>query len=137
MVLVTFYLDEMTVKILLIFYRCFVCLLSYWLCRNQKHHHLCGLQSFDMGSVLTFLILFVCLIVCMFVCLFVEMRSKRHRYTEWVSWNHKTFQPDWLDVKGVELYDHHVDPEENINLSGRPGLESLENKLRSQLRQQF
>ncbi len=40
------------------------------------------------------------------------MRTARHRYTEW--------RTPAGDVAGVELYDHETDPQEDVNLAGRP-----------------
>jgi len=44
-----------------------------------------------------------------------SIRSSRYRYTEWVDFDNKNYTPEWKAVKGVELYDHVVDPEENYN----------------------
>ena len=65
------------------------------------------------------------------------MRTKQYRYTEWIGWNSKTFKANWTDVKAVELYDHFIDPNENLNLFGRPGLEDIEENLKIQLRKGF
>ena len=43
------------------------------------------------------------------------MRTDKYRYTEWVPFDRKTITPSWNDLHGVELYDHTIDPEENIN----------------------
>lgn len=66
-----------------------------------------------------------------------SIRTKQYRYTEWVGWNSKTFKANWTDVKDIELYDHFIDPDENLNLSGRPGLEEVQTDLRKQLRKGF
>lgn len=45
-----------------------------------------------------------------------SIRSKRYRYTEWVSFNNTLFTIDWNITYGLELYDHIIDPEESNNL---------------------
>ncbi|CAD0198997.1 unnamed protein product [Chrysodeixis includens] len=45
-----------------------------------------------------------------------SVRTKRFRYTEWVSFNNKLFTMDWNIIYGLELYDHIVDSEESNNL---------------------
>lgn len=41
------------------------------------------------------------------------VRTDRYRYVTWVDW-------ETGDVVALELYDHEVDPGENINVAGRP-----------------
>ena len=41
------------------------------------------------------------------------MRTDRYRYTEWVKYS--DHRPDWNIRHGMELYDHSIDPEENMN----------------------
>ncbi|KAL4231582.1 hypothetical protein ACF0H5_009163 [Mactra antiquata] len=44
------------------------------------------------------------------------MRTDRYRYTEWPSFEYApVYAPDWDNLAGVELYDHYIDPEENVN----------------------
>lgn len=45
-----------------------------------------------------------------------SVRTKRYRYTEWVSFNYTLFTIDWNKVYGSELYDHLIDPDESNNL---------------------
>lgn len=45
-----------------------------------------------------------------------SVRTKRFRYTEWVSFNNKLFTIDWNIIYGLELYDHIIDSEESNNL---------------------
>ena len=42
------------------------------------------------------------------------------RYTEWVDYNglHTSWEPRWLTVYGVEMYNHTCDPAENHNVAG-------------------
>lgn len=45
-----------------------------------------------------------------------SIRTKRYRYTEWVSFNNTLFTIDWNKNYGLELYDHLIDPDEANNL---------------------
>lgn len=65
------------------------------------------------------------------------MRTKQYRYTEWVQWDPRILKANWTNVKAVELYDHQIDPDENLNLSDRPGLEKIQAQLKIQLREKF
>jgi arylsulfatase A-like enzyme len=49
-----------------------------------------------------------------------SLRTDRYRYTEWGN-------------RGVELYDHERDPEENVNIAGRPENKVLVERLSRQL----
>ena len=40
-----------------------------------------------------------------------SIRTRQYRYVEWINMETKI-------VVGRELYDHHTDPEENINIAG-------------------
>lgn len=62
-----------------------------------------------------------------------SIRTKRYRYTEWIKFNNTNFTPDWLEIYGKELYDHMIDPEENLNLASRPQLHFVTNSLHKQL----
>ncbi|RVE41127.1 hypothetical protein evm_014223 [Chilo suppressalis] len=44
-----------------------------------------------------------------------SIRTKRYRYTEWISFNNTMFTRNWTSIHGLELYDHHVDPNEAKN----------------------
>ncbi|CAH1796282.1 unnamed protein product [Owenia fusiformis] len=44
-----------------------------------------------------------------------SMRTDRYRYTEWVTFNTTTSTPDWDLMFANELYDHSIDPDENVN----------------------
>ncbi|ESO90564.1 hypothetical protein LOTGIDRAFT_123341 [Lottia gigantea] len=43
------------------------------------------------------------------------IKTTDFRYTEWVKFNKRTHTMNWNKVYDVELYDHRIDPEENIN----------------------
>ncbi|XP_021182710.3 iduronate 2-sulfatase [Helicoverpa armigera] len=45
-----------------------------------------------------------------------SIKTKRFRYTEWVSFNNTLFTVDWNKLFGLELYDHLTDPDESNNL---------------------
>lgn len=61
-----------------------------------------------------------------------SLRTNRFRYTEWVKFKH--FRPIWSSVVGVEMYDHFIDPEENLNLADKPELNRIKHSLQKQLR---
>lgn len=61
-----------------------------------------------------------------------SLRTKRYRYTEWVYFQDLT--PKWDKLVAAEMYDHHIDPLESLNLAGRSGLENIQEHLRKQLR---
>ncbi|CAH0382760.1 unnamed protein product [Bemisia tabaci] len=63
-----------------------------------------------------------------------SLRTEVFRYTEWLQFNPITFKANWSAVEAVELYHHGIDPEENMNLSVRPGFEKICAELRKQLR---
>uniref|UniRef100_A0A182NJQ6 Sulfatase N-terminal domain-containing protein n=1 Tax=Anopheles dirus TaxID=7168 RepID=A0A182NJQ6_9DIPT len=66
-----------------------------------------------------------------------SMRTERFRYTAWLKFDPAYFKRDWSTVYGEELYDHLIDPKENMNLIGRPQLTTIRDALRMKLRQQF
>ena len=49
-----------------------------------------------------------------------SVRSRTYRYTEWVRFNRRSFKPVWSSVEAAELYDHSVDPGEDVNVAGDP-----------------
>jgi len=55
------------------------------------------------------------------------MRTDRYRYTEW--WQHETGE-----VLAQELYDHDVDPQENVNAASKPEYAEAVTQLAEQLR---
>jgi len=66
-----------------------------------------------------------------------SMRTKTHRYTEWVDFmGAPDYAPHWSDIfhkESAEMYDHVVDPQENVNLAYRPEEEHLRTALSRQL----
>ncbi|KAK5643922.1 hypothetical protein RI129_007767 [Pyrocoelia pectoralis] len=63
-----------------------------------------------------------------------SIRTNQYRYTEWVGFDHRNFSIDWNKVFGQELYDHNLDPNENMNLVTRPEMNEMINFLRKKLR---
>lgn len=63
-----------------------------------------------------------------------SIRTKRYRYTEWISFNHTNFKPNWSIVYGKELYDHLIDSKEDLNLENRPELLYIIKNLRKKLK---
>jgi iduronate 2-sulfatase len=63
-----------------------------------------------------------------------SLRTLRHRYTEWVPFNRQNFKPDWKHVIARELYDHWLDPEENMNIADRSVMSDVVERLSKQLR---
>lgn len=64
----------------------------------------------------------------------LQVRTQRYRYTEWITWDSNAMKGNWSNVNQTEFYDHHIDPEENLNLFGRPGLEDVGKMLARLLR---
>lgn len=62
-----------------------------------------------------------------------SIKSLRYRYTEWVRFFPNNFTVNWNNVYGKELYDHLIDPEENMNLVDRNELSEIVKKLRIKL----
>lgn len=62
-----------------------------------------------------------------------SLRTKRYRYIEWIQFNHTTFKGNWTEVYDKELYDHQIDPDENMNLAYREDLHLLVKVLSKQL----
>lgn len=56
-----------------------------------------------------------------------SMRTDRYRYVEW----RNVLQPD--KTVAVELYDHHADPAENVNLAADPAFAQVVEQLHRQL----
>lgn len=66
-----------------------------------------------------------------------SIRNRRFRYTAWAGFDPVTFGRDWTKIYGEELYDHSIDPQENINLADRPQMQETKNWLLSRLKKQF
>ena len=69
------------------------------------------------------------------------MRTDRWRYTEWVQYERSVnvkelfdYETLWDEPKGVELYDHKNDPEENYNLADHAKYKDVATDLRGKLR---
>ncbi len=56
------------------------------------------------------------------------MRTERYRFVVWVA------RDDHTKIDAVELYDHHLDPQENTNIAQAPGNVELVEKLMAQWR---
>ena len=66
------------------------------------------------------------------------VQTDRHRYTEWVAaGDGPEFLPVWADLQGVELYDHLLDPEENLNVASNPEYADICTTLKGKLRETF
>ena len=55
-----------------------------------------------------------------------SIRTEKHRYTEWVNWKSK-------ELAAIELYDHTVDPDENINVAGSEENNTIIKELKENL----
>ncbi|XP_045203887.2 iduronate 2-sulfatase-like isoform X2 [Mercenaria mercenaria] len=62
-----------------------------------------------------------------------SMRTNDYRYTEWVTFNHTTFEMDWSEAHARELYSHAFDSLEDSNLAGLKQYQSIVDKLSKQL----
>lgn len=60
--------------------------------------------------------------------------TSHYRYTEWVRFNNKNCHPVWNITVDSELYDHWLDPQENLNLAYLPQLDKVLQNLKEQLR---
>lgn len=58
-----------------------------------------------------------------------SMRTDRYRFTVWLD------RRDRSRIEAVELYDHHTDPQENINIAVLPAHKKLVDELMAQWRQ--
>lgn len=63
------------------------------------------------------------------------MRTEQYRYTEWVEFSGQpNYKPDWDKQYGIELYDHKVDPYEDVNKANDPTYTIIRQTLSKQLR---
>ncbi|XP_066152556.1 iduronate 2-sulfatase isoform X1 [Euwallacea fornicatus] len=62
-----------------------------------------------------------------------SIKTKRYRYCEWVKFNSTNFSIKWNEVYARELYDHLIDPKEDLNLADRPQFSDLIKKLKRKL----
>ena len=56
-----------------------------------------------------------------------SIRTEQYRYTEWVNWESK-------ELAAIELYDHTMDPNENINIAGIEENKSIIKELAEKLK---
>ena len=63
------------------------------------------------------------------------LRTKEYRYTEWVVYDTVKYEPIWDEARnrGFELYDHNVDPFENVNRINDPKYVDVKEKLSKML----
>ncbi|KAJ0179161.1 hypothetical protein K1T71_004873 [Dendrolimus kikuchii] len=66
-----------------------------------------------------------------------SIRTKRYRYTEWISFNNTLFTINWNKKHGIELYDHKLDPYESINLRTNKHYKNVINYLSKLLKTQI
>lgn len=62
-----------------------------------------------------------------------SIRTERYRYTEWVQFDNVKFKGNWSKVYGREFYDHHIDPNETLNLADRIQLNETMQMLHKKL----
>lgn len=63
-----------------------------------------------------------------------SIKTEKFRYAQWVHFNSNDFTVDWDVIYGRELYDHLLDPNENMNLINIPQLTNLTNILSYKLK---
>lgn len=66
-----------------------------------------------------------------------SIRTKRYRYTEWISFNSTLFSRNWSTIYGIELYDHVIDEYESYNLHLKSKYKQVESTLSYLLRSQI
>ncbi|XP_055609814.1 iduronate 2-sulfatase [Uranotaenia lowii] len=66
-----------------------------------------------------------------------SIRTPRFRYTAWIGFDPAKFSRNWSEIFGEELYDHSIDPKENLNLADRPQLKPIKTWLKQQLQDKF
>ncbi|XP_054755099.2 iduronate 2-sulfatase-like isoform X1 [Lytechinus pictus] len=62
------------------------------------------------------------------------MRTREYHYTEWIGFNHITFEGNWTDVKAKELYINAIDPDQNQNVADDIQYETLVRDLSQRLK---
>ena len=60
-----------------------------------------------------------------------SMRTDRYRFTQWLH------RDDLTNVDAVEFYDHQTDPQENVNIAGRPENKALTEQLAAQFHELY
>lgn len=66
-----------------------------------------------------------------------SLRTRQFRYTAWIGFDPDTFTRDWTKIYGEELYDHTIDPQENMNLIDRPQMAQISKWLKLRLQAKF
>ena len=61
-----------------------------------------------------------------------SMVTPRYHYVQWHTWDNDQHVAG--EQVAVELYDNQVDPDENVNIAGRPAHAALLEQLAAQLR---
>ena len=64
------------------------------------------------------------------------MKTDKYRYTEWPLFHDgpSSYEPVWSKLYGAELYDHRIDPEENVNRADMDEYKEIRKELSKQLR---
>ncbi|XP_071099564.1 iduronate 2-sulfatase-like [Haliotis cracherodii] len=63
-----------------------------------------------------------------------SIRTDQYRYTEWPEFQGSPqYQPQWNIEFGAELYDHHIDYQENVNRANDPAYQTVRDELRGKL----
>ncbi|XP_050303881.1 iduronate 2-sulfatase [Anthonomus grandis grandis] len=62
-----------------------------------------------------------------------SIKTNVYRYSEWVGFDNENFRANWTKIYGRELYNHQIDPQENLNLEDRADLQPIIKKLRKRL----
>ena len=63
------------------------------------------------------------------------LRTDKYRYTEWQEYDDVLYASIGTGNKGVELYDHGSDPDENVNVASMRQYADVRKQLQKQLRQ--
>jgi iduronate 2-sulfatase len=64
-----------------------------------------------------------------------SMVTPRYHYVEWRYWDDDAKKAG--ETAAVELYDNTIDPQENVNLAGRPGMEDVVAQMGIKLREEW
>jgi iduronate 2-sulfatase len=64
-----------------------------------------------------------------------SIKTDRYRYTEWPLFDNIKFKPKWSKSQRIELYDHKLDPEENINRAFDKSYDLIKQRLSKILRE--
>jgi arylsulfatase A-like enzyme len=64
-----------------------------------------------------------------------SMVTPRYHYVEWRHWDNDAKKAG--EIAAVELYDLRIDPQENVNLAARPGMEALVARMGAKLQEEW